>query len=100
MTTQAKTASAVAQEKSQQALAGAASKGKPKSPPAPSRSLREAFADVQKLYDIYGRAEFGRAELASTLGISSTAGPTAGRIFTYKEFGLIQQSGDGFKVSE
>jgi hypothetical protein len=73
---------------------------KPKSPAAPSKSLRSSVDDALKLYSTYTRSGFSRAELASALGISATAGPTAQRIFSIKEYGLIQEDGDKFKVSE
>lgn len=71
-----------------------------KSPAAPSKSLRASFDDALKLYTTYTRSSFSRAELASALNISATAGPTSARIFTIKEYGLIQESGDKFEITD
>jgi hypothetical protein len=76
-------------------------KRKMRSPAAPSRSLEDAFRDVEQLYKTYGRAVMSRSEIASTLGVSAQSGPFAARIFTYKEFGLLVSGGDdAFKVAD
>lgn len=77
-----------------------AKSSKPKSPPTPSRALGDAVADVKKVYNEYSHGTFARAEIASALGISATSGPFAARLFTLKAFGLIDQSGMDFKVTE
>lgn len=76
---------------------------KPKSPPTPSRSLGECVADVKKLYDVYSHAKFDRSEIASKLGrsgVSVTSGPFQARLFTLKEFGLLDQVGAEHSVSQ
>jgi len=73
---------------------------RPKSPPAPSSSLKDCVTDVRKLYDTYTRGSFSRAELASTLDVAADSGPTAQRIFSLKEFGLLSSEGEKFKVTE
>jgi hypothetical protein len=78
----------------------ATKRAKPKSPPIPSRSLVECIADVKKLYAQYSHATFSRGEIASTLNVSATSGPFGGRLFSLKEFGLIDASGGDYKVSE
>ena len=83
-----------------QHVAAPAKSKRPKSPPAPSTSLRDCVSDVHKLYDTYTRGGFSRAELATTLDVASDSGPTAQRIFTFKEFGLLVSDGDKFKVTE
>jgi hypothetical protein len=75
-------------------------KPKPKSQPAPSYSLKECFENGRKLYEAYGRGEFSKTELASTLDISATSGPTTQRIFSLKEFGILGGSGESLKVSD
>ena len=65
----------------------------PKSPPTPSRSLGDAVNDVKKLYAEYSHGKFGKAEIASTLGVAATSGPFAAHLFTLKAFALINQSG-------
>ena len=77
------------------------SKGsKPKSPPAPSRELKDCFEDVKKLYTQYSHATFSKAEIASTIGLSASSGPFASRLFTLKEYGLIDSAGTEYKVSQ
>lgn len=73
---------------------------KPKSPPVPSRSLEDCVADVRKLYDAYTHGSFSRAEIGSTLKVSSSSGPFAQRLFSLREFGLIEGDASSFKVSE
>ena len=74
-------------------------KSKPKSPPVPSRPLEDCFNDARRLYAEYSHGSFSRAELASALGVSSTSGPFAARLFSIREFGMIEPDGSNFKVS-
>jgi hypothetical protein len=73
---------------------------KPKSPPTPSRSLTDSFADVKKLYEEYSHGQFAKSEIASALSVSANSGPFAGRLFTLKAFGLLDQSGSDYSVSD
>jgi hypothetical protein len=73
---------------------------KSKSPPIPSRTLKDAVEDVKKLYKTYTHGSFSKAELASTLGVSATSGPFAGKYFTLREYGLLEGTGDNLKVSK
>lgn len=74
---------------------------RPKSPPAPSSSLKDCVSDVGKLYGTYARGSFSRPELASILEVAADSGPTNQKIFTLlKGFGLLVADGDKFKVSE
>lgn len=73
---------------------------KPKSPPVPSRSLEDCVDDVRKLYEAYTHGTFSRAEIGSTLKVSSTSGPFAQRLFSLREFGVIEGDTTNFKVSE
>jgi hypothetical protein len=73
---------------------------KPKSPPVPSRPLEDCVADARKLYEAYTHGSFSRAEIGSTLKVSSTSGPFAGRLFSLREFGVIDGDPSNFKVSE
>lgn len=75
-------------------------RAKPKSPPVPSRSLSDCFADVKKLYSEYSHANFSRGEIASALNVSATSGPFGGRLFSLKEFGLIDSAANEYRVSE
>lgn len=77
-----------------------AKSSKPKSPPTPSRPLGDSVADAKKLYAEYSHGKFAKAEIASQLGISATSGPFAARLFTLKAFGLINQNGPDYTVSE
>jgi hypothetical protein len=52
------------------------------------------------LYDAYTHGAFSRAEIGSTLGVSSTSGPFAQRLFSLREYGLIEGEANNFKVSE
>jgi hypothetical protein len=73
---------------------------KPKSPPVPSRSLEDCVADGLKLYEAYTHGSFSRAEVGSTLKVSSTSGPFAQRLFSLREFGVLEGDANNFKVSE
>src|SRR4051794_39034378 len=73
---------------------------KPKSPPSPSRTLEDCVADARKLYEAYTHGSFSRAEIGSTLKVSSTSGPFAQRLFSLREFGVIEGDASNFKVSE
>jgi len=75
-------------------------RAKPKSPPVPSRSLSDCFADVKKLYSEYSHATFSRGEIASALNVSATSGPFGGRLYSLKEFGLIDSAGSEYRVSD
>jgi hypothetical protein len=75
-------------------------KVKPKSPAAPSRNLQDAVADVMKLYLVYSHAGFSKEEIASKLGVKVTSGPFGARVFTLKEYGLIEKYNGNFKVSQ
>jgi hypothetical protein len=75
---------------------------KPKSPPSPSRQLGDAVADVKGLYEEYSHGKFNKAEIASKLGrsgMSATSGPFHARLFTLKEYGLLDQAGSQYSVS-
>lgn len=73
---------------------------KPRSPAVPSWDLKDAFEDTKKLYNTYTHGTFSKSEFASVLKISATSGPTQARIFTLKEYGLIEGTNDSFKVSQ
>jgi hypothetical protein len=73
---------------------------KPKSPAVPSWDLKAAFEDTKKLYNTYTHSTFSKSEYASVLKISATSGPTSARIFTMKEYGLIEGTNDSFRVSQ
>jgi hypothetical protein len=73
---------------------------KPRSPAVPSWDLKDAFEDTKKLYDTYTHGTFSKSEFASVLKISATSGPTQARIFTLKEYGLVEGTNDSFKVSQ
>jgi hypothetical protein len=77
-----------------------AKSNKPKSPPTPSRPLGDSVKDVTKLYAEYSHGKFAKSEIASQLGISATSGPFAARLFTLKAFGLINQHGADYMVSD
>lgn len=77
-----------------------AKKSKPKSPPVPSRSLKNCFEDTKKLYGQYSHASFSKVEIASTLKVSAKSGPFNARVFTLKEFGLIDSRGTDYTISE
>ncbi len=72
---------------------------KPKSPPVPSRPLAECFTDVTNLYERFSHASFSRSEVASALSVSADSGPFAQRLFTFREFGLLDADGNNYKVS-
>jgi hypothetical protein len=75
-------------------------KRKPRSPSAPSRSLKDVLDDVKKLYTEYSHATFSRSEIASALGMSATSGPFATRLYTLRAYGLLDPDGNDFKVSD
>jgi hypothetical protein len=73
---------------------------KPKSPPVPSRNLEDCVKDARELYKEFTHGTFSRAEVASTLGVSSASGPFAQRLFSLREFGVIEGTPSAFRVSE
>jgi len=73
---------------------------KPKSPPVPSKNLEDCVRDARELYKEYTHGTFSRAEIASTLGVSSGSGPFAQRLFSLREFGVIEGNTSSYKVSE
>lgn len=73
---------------------------KPNSPKAPGMPLRGAIAEVSKLYQRYSHGSFARSEMASVLGMSSGSGAFMGKAATLKDYGLVDESSDGFKVSD
>jgi len=74
-------------------------KKKPNSPKAPGLSLRSAMAEVQKVYDRYSHSTFTRGEMASALGMSSGSGAFWGKSATLGMYGLIEDIGNGMRVS-
>jgi hypothetical protein len=73
---------------------------KTKSPATPSYALKDVYADVKKLYDKFSHASFSRAEIASTLSMSSASGAFAQKVFSLTEFGLLDKSGDKYAVAK
>jgi hypothetical protein len=72
---------------------------KPRSPATPSRSLEDCLEDVKKIYGDWSHGTFTKSEIASSLGVSAGTGPFNARLFSLKEFGLLDQDGDQYKVS-
>jgi hypothetical protein len=66
----------------------------------PSRTLEDCVADGRKLYEAYTHGSFSRAEVGSTLKVSSSSGPFAQRLFSLREFGVLEGDASNFKVSE
>lgn len=75
-------------------------RGKPKSPPVPSRTLEDSLTDVAKLYDTFSHGSFSRSEIASTLKASAQSGAFVQRLFTHREYGLLEADGANYKVSQ
>jgi len=73
---------------------------KPKSPPVPSYALQDSVDDAKKLYKQYSHGTFSRPEIASTLKMSSVSSSFSQRLFALTEYGLIGESGDGYKLSD
>lgn len=73
---------------------------KPRSPAVPSRTLENCLDDVKELYREYSHASFTKSEIASALGVSAASGPFAGRLFSIKEFGLLEESAGSYSVSD
>jgi len=73
---------------------------KPRSPAVPSRTLEDCLDDVKKLYREYSHAKFTKSEMGSIFGVSAASGPFAQRLFSIKEFGLLEQSGADYSVSD
>ncbi len=71
---------------------------KPKSPAVPSRTLEGCLDDVKKLYREYSHAKFTKSEMGSAFGVSAATGPFAQRLFSIKEFGLLEQSGGDYST--
>jgi len=75
-------------------------KKKPNSPKAPGTSLRNAVAEVTKIYQRYSHGSFSRSEMASALGMSSNSGAFLGKAATLREYGLINEAGGSAQVSD
>jgi len=73
---------------------------KPKSPAVPSYALQDSVDDAKKLYKQYSHGTFSRPEIASTLKMSSGSSSFTQRLFALVEYGLIDESGDGYKLSQ
>lgn len=73
---------------------------KPRSPSVPSRTLEDCLDDVSKLYREYSHAKFTKSEIGSVLGVSAASGPFAQRLFSIKEFGLLDESSGTYTVSD
>jgi hypothetical protein len=73
---------------------------KPNSPKAPGTPLRNAVAEVSKIYQRYSHGTFSRSEMASALGMSSGSGAFMGKAATLKEYGLISEGGGAAQVSD
>lgn len=73
---------------------------KPRSPAVPSRTLESCLDDVKKLYQEYSHANFTKSEIGSVFGVSAATGPFAQRLFSIKEFGLLEESGGDYSVSD
>lgn len=73
---------------------------KPRSPAVPSRTLEDCVDDVKKLYEEYSHAKFTKSEIGSTFGVSAATGPFRQRLFSIKEFGLLDESGGNYSVSD
>jgi hypothetical protein len=71
-----------------------------RSPAVPSYSLQESISEVHKVYDAYGRTGISKSEVASALKMSSDSGPFNSKIFTLKEYGLLDGSSDEYRVSQ
>jgi hypothetical protein len=78
----------------------ASTRRKPNSPKAPGLSLRAAVAEVSKIYQTYTHGDFDRGEMASALGMSANSGSYMSKIATLREYGLIDEVGGRFRVSE
>jgi hypothetical protein len=66
----------------------------------PSRTLEDCLDDVKKLYREYSHAKFTKSEMGSAFGVSAATGPFAQRLFSIKEFGLLEQSGGDYSASD
>lgn len=73
---------------------------KGKSPSVPSYSLKDSLDDARKLYDAFSHAGFSRTEIATKLDMSSASSSFSKRLFALTEYGLIQGTGDSYKIAE
>ena len=73
---------------------------KPKSPAVPSYSLEDSVDDAKKLYKQYTHGTFSRPEIASTLKMSSGSSSFTQRLFALVEYGLLEEAGDGYKLTQ
>ena len=73
---------------------------KPNSPKAPGLPLRAAVAEVSKIYQTYTNGQFDRGEMAASLGMSAGSGSFMGKTATLREYGLIDEVGGRFRVSD
>ena len=70
-----------------------------RSPSAPIHSLEKALSEAQEIYKKYSHNDFLPVEIASALEVSFNSGNFREKILALKEFGLIEKTSKGFKVS-
>lgn len=73
---------------------------KPNSPKAPGIDLRSAVAEVAKVYSRYSHGSFTKGELASALGMSAGSGTFLSKSAALREYGLIEDTVGGERVSD
>lgn len=73
---------------------------KPNSPRAPGIDLRSAIAEVAKVYSRYSHGSFTKGELASAMNMSASSGAFLGKSAGLREYGLIEETAGGERVSD
>jgi hypothetical protein len=78
----------------------ASGRRKPMSPRAPGTDLRTAVAEVAKVYLRYSHGGFTKGELASALGMSAVSGTFLSKTAALRDYGLIEETPGGERVSD
>jgi hypothetical protein len=75
-------------------------KKKLRSPNCPTISLADALAKARKVYDEEHTHPAAKEVIAQDLGYSGISGPSASIIGALRQYGILEASGDGLRISD
>jgi hypothetical protein len=78
----------------------AVSKKKLRSPNCPTISLQEALGKARKVYEEEHTHPAAKEVIAQDLGYSGISGPSASVIGALRQYGIMEPSGDGLRISD
>ncbi|HEV7595625.1 MAG TPA: hypothetical protein VGO33_11570 [Gemmatimonadaceae bacterium] len=74
--------------------------GRERSPNYPAITLTEAVKLVEKLYETEKRTSVSTESAAKAVGYKGLSGPARTAVASMRQYGLIENSGDGIRVSQ